>query len=189
MATIVSDKLINNIQIPFEATSVNINFPNKLTIDSILVKDLAGDTLASIPRISTSFDIIPFIRKSEIKIHTATLSAPDIRLSRADSISPLNLQFIIDRLSSNDTTESKGIPNIHINQIHIYDGKISYDVLSEEKKEGLDPSHIEIKNLQANIALRAITNDSADLYIRKIAFSESSGLAVKRLRARINATS
>ncbi len=188
LATIVSDKLINNIQIPFEATSVNISFPNKLTIDSILVKDLAGDTLASIPRISTSFDIIPFIRKNEIKIHTATLSAPDIRLSRADSVSPLNLQFIIDKLSSNDTTESKGIPNIHINQIHIYDGKISYDVLSEEKKEGLDPSHIEIKNLQANIALRAITNDSADLYIRKIAFSESSGLAVKRLRARINAT-
>lgn len=188
LATIVSENLKNNIQIPFEATAINISFPNKLTIDSILIKDLANDTLASIPRITTSINIIPFIKKGEIKAHTVTLSAPDIRLSRIDSVSPLNLQFIIDRLSTNDTTENKGIPNIHINQLHIYDGQISYNILSKEKKEGLDPSHIEIKNLQTNIALRAITNDSLNLYIRKIAFNENSGLAVKRLRAEINAT-
>ena len=188
LAFIVSDKLRTNINIPFETTSINITFPNRLTIDSILVKDLAGDTLASIPQLSTSFDIIPFIRKGEIKVHTVTLSAPDIRLSREDSISPLNMQFIIDRLSSNDSTKSSSTPDIHINQIHIFDGHISYHVLSEQQQEAFDPSHIEINDLQANIALRAVTNDSLDLYIRKIAFIEKSGLTIKRLRTSIKAT-
>ncbi len=188
VASVVSNKLKNSIQIPFETASINISFPNKLTIDSILINDLSGDTLASIPRISANFDPIPFIRRGEVKVHTVTLSAPDIRLSRKDSISPLNLQFIIDKLSSNDSTESSGIPNIHINQIHIYDGQISYHVHSKEQKEHFDPAHIEIKNLQANIALRAITNDSLAVYIRKIAFNEKSGLAVRRLKAGINAT-
>ena len=187
MASYVSNELNNNIRIPFEATSIDICFPNQLTIDSILIKDIIGDTLASIPRLSASFDIIPFIRKGEVKIHTVKLSEPDIRLSREDSISPLNLQFIIDRLSKKDSTESK-TPDIHINQIHIHDGHISYHVLSSPTKESFDPSHIDIKNMQANIALRAITKDSLSLYIRKIAFKEESGLTVKRLRAGINAT-
>lgn len=186
LASIVSNELKNNIQIPFEVSSININFPNKLTIDSILINDLIGDTIASIPRISASFDIIPFIRKGNIKIHTIKLSAPDIRLSREDSLSPLNIQFILDKLSTSDSTSGK-TPDIHINQIHIYDGHISYHVLSEEEKDNFDPSNIEINNLQANIALRAITNDSLSLYIRKIAFDEKSGLAIKRLKAEINA--
>ena len=188
LAFIVSNELKKNIQIPFETASVNIGFPNKLTIDSILINDLSGDTLASIPRISANFDIIPFIRKGKIKIHTVTLSTPDIRLSRKDNETPLNLQFIIDRLSTNDSTANNSIPDIRINQIHIYDGHISYHVLSEQKKESFDPSHIEINNLQANIALRAITNDSLDIYIRKTAFNEKSGLAIKRLKAGIKAT-
>ena len=92
----------------------------------------------------------------------------------------------MDKLSTNDSTSGK-TPDIHINQIHIYDGHISYHVLSEEEKDNFDPSNIEINNLQANIALRAITNDSLSLYIRKIAFDEKSGLAIKRLKAEINA--
>lgn len=187
LASFVSNKLKNSIDIPFEAAAIDVCFPNKLTIDSILVKDTAGDTIASIPRLATSFDIIPLIRRGEVKVHTVTLSAPDIRLSRADSVAPLNIQFIIDKFASKDSTKS-ATPNIHINQIHIYDGRVSYNVLSQPQKESFDPSHIDIDNLQANIALRAITSDSLDLYIRRIAFDEGSGLAVKRLRASINAT-
>ena len=187
LASFVSDKLKSSIDIPFEAASIDVCFPNKLTIDSILVKDIVGDTIASIPRLATSFDIIPLIRKGEVKVHTVTLSEPDIRLSRADSVAPLNIQFIIDKFSSKDSSESV-TPDIYINQIHIYDGRVSYNVLSAPQKESFDPSHINIDNLQANIALRAITADSLDLYIRRIAFDEGSGLAVKRLRASINAT-
>ncbi len=187
LASYVSNKLNNSVNIPFEATSIDICFPNRLTIDSILVKDVIGDTLASIPHLSASFDIIPFMRKGEVNIHTVKLSEPDIRLSRKDSISPLNLQFIIDRFSKKDSTESN-TPDIHINQIHIYDGHISYHVHSAPTKENFNPSHIDINNLQANIALRAITKDSLSLYIRKIAFNEESGFAIKRIRANINAT-
>ena len=187
LAGYISDKLINELKLPLQAGKIEINFPNSFSIDSLLLKDMVDDTLAYIPRVSANFELMPLIRKGDISIHTVKLAEPDIRITRITPDEPLNLQFLIDKFSSNDTTESV-TPNIRIRQIHLYDGRVSYDVLSEPESEKFTPSHINIDNLQANVALRTLTADSLSLYVRRISFDEASGFSLRRLRAAVDAS-
>ena len=188
LAGYISDKLTNELQLPIQAGKIEINFPDNLSIDSLLLKDLVDDTLAYIPHISANIELIPLIRKGEINIHTVKLAEPDIRITRVTPDEPLNLQFLIDRLSNPDTTGNKTTPDIRIRQIHLYDGRVSYNVHSEPESEQFTPSHINIDNLQANLALRTLTADSLSLYVRRISFDEASGFSLKRLRASIDAS-
>ncbi len=187
LASYISDKLINELKLPLQVGKIEINFPNNLSIDSLLLKDMVDDTLVYIPRVSASFELMPLIRKGDISIHTVKLAEPDIRITRVTPDEPLNLQFLIDKFSSNDTTESV-TPNIRIRQIHLYDGRASYNVLSEPESEKFTPSHINIDNLQANVALRTLTADSLSLYVRRISFDEASGFSLRRLRAAVDAS-
>ena len=187
LAGYISDKLINELKLPLQAGKIEINFPNNFSIDSLLLKDMVDDTLIYVPRLSANFELMPLIRKGDINIHTVKLAEPDIRITRVTPDEPLNLQFLIDKFSSNDTTESV-TPNIRIRQIHLYDGHVSYNVLSEPESEQFTTSHINIDNLQANMALRTLTADTLSLYVRRISFDEASGFSLKRLRAAVDAS-
>ena len=169
-------------------TIINVKFPNRLSIDSILLKDRQSDTLISIPRISASFELIPFIKKGDIRINTLLLSQPDVRLWRESPDSAMNIQFVVDLLSGKDSTESTPLPYIRINQVQIHDGCLSYDIHSSPVTERFDASHISVDNLQMNVALRTLTSDTLSLNLRRLSFDEQSGLSLKRAKARIEAS-
>ena len=168
--------------------TVNIKLPNRLSIDSVLLKDLQDDTLISIPRISASFELLPLLTNGDIMINTLLLSQPDVRLWRESADSAMNIQFVIDLLSSKDTTESAPLPHIKISQVQIHDGQISYDVLSQPSKEEFDASHISVSNLRLNAALRTLSEDTLVLNLRRLSFDEQSGFSLRKAKARINAS-
>ncbi len=167
---------------------IEVKFPNRVSISSILLRDLNNDTLICIPRISANFELIPLLKDNDIRVNTLLLSQPDIRLSRQSADSALNIQFVADILSSKDSTESAPLPDIRINQVQIHDGKISYDILDAPRTDKFDTSHISINNLQVNVALRALTSDTLSLNLRRLSFDEQSGLSLKRARAKIEAS-
>ena len=182
-------KILNNkAGLPVEIGSIRVSLPNNIVIDSLLLKDQSQDTLVSVPRLAANFEIVPLLRDGKIKVNTVTLSRPLIRLNRETPEAPMNLQFIIDKLSSSDTTSNAEIPNMCIRQIHIHEGRVTYDVFSEPEEEKFTPSHIDISNLQTNLALRTLTSDTLSFYIRRISFDEASGFSLKRLKANINAS-
>ena len=184
----VTDLLNNKVGLPVEIGGIKLSLPNSIVIDSLLIKDQSQDTLASVPRLAANFEIIPLLRDGKIKVNTVTLSRPLVRINRETPEAPLNLQFIIDKLSSSDTTTNAQIPNMCIRQIHIHEGRVTYDVFSEPEAEEFTPSHIDISNLQTNLALRALTSDTLSFYIRRISFDEASGFSLKRLKANIDAS-
>ena len=188
LALYVTKILNNKVGLPVEVGSIRVSLPNSIVIDSLLVKDQSQDTLASVPRLAANFEIIPLLRDGKIKVNNVTLSRPIIHLNRETPEAPLNLQFIIDKLSSSDTTSNAEIPNMCIRQVHIHEGHVTYDVFSEPEEEMFTPSHIAISNLQTNLALRALTSDTLSFYIRRISFDEASGFSLKRLKANINAS-
>lgn len=188
LALFISETLVNKADIPLKMGAVKVKFPNKLSIDSILLKDQRSDTLLNIPHLSASFELIPLLKDGDIRINTLLLSEPDARVWRETADSEANFQFIIDRLASKDTTESAPLPNIRVSQVQIHDGRISYDVLSSPAKETFDASHLSISNLQVNASLRSLTPDTLALNLRRLTFDEKSGITLKRARAKINAS-
>ena len=188
LARHITNTLQQTVGVPVEIGNVRLNLPNNIIIDSLLIKDQSQETLANLPRIAANFDILPFIRNGKINIHTITLSHPDIRIYREVPEAPLNIQFLLEKFASSDTTSNKSMPEICIKQIHIHDGHLRYDVLSEPEDENFTPSHIDIRNLHTNLALRALREDTLSLYVRRISFDEASGFTLRRLKGNVNAS-
>ena len=158
---------------------------NGITLTDILVLDEKYDTLVYANEAAASIELLDLL-KGKLYFNTLAFAAPDIRLNRALPGSPLNIQFIIDNLSS-DNKEKKET-DLRINQLIIYDGKFKYDVLSEAHENGkFDPNHIEIKEFASNISLKNFNKENLNLYIRSIKGKEKSGLELQKLRTRITA--
>ena len=63
LALFISETLVNKADIPLKMGAVKVKFPNKLSIDSILLKDQHSDTLLNIPHLSASFELIPLLKE------------------------------------------------------------------------------------------------------------------------------
>ena len=162
---------------------------NKIDINGILLKDLSDDTLASIKRLTLHTSPI-FLLQEEVRINTLTLEEPKVNITRESAQSETNAQFILDLLAGNDSTPSATLPQIKVGQVHIYDGKFTYNIKSEPlPQEGtFSPSHISIDDIAANISLRKLSSDTLNLYVRRVSGKEQSGLSLKRLRANVAAS-
>lgn len=168
---------------------VSVRHLNKIDINGILLKDLANDTLASIKRLTLHASPI-FLLQEEVRINTVTLEEPKVNITRETADSETNMQFILDLLAGNDSTPSATLPHIKVGQVHIYDGKFTYNVKSEPLPEKgiFSPSHISIDDIAANISLRNFNTDTLNLYVRRVSGKEASGLTLKRLRANLAAS-
>lgn len=179
----------NSLGLPIRIKKVNILSFNKLEVDSILLNDLSGDTLAAIDKVIFHISL-PHLLKDQIRINNLTLGNPTVQIRRETAASPTNAQFLIDLLAGNDSTPSKPLPQIKVNQLHLYDGRFRYDVLSSQQTEErlFDPSHIGIDNITATISLKHLSSDSVNLYIRKISGKEQSGFCITGSTAKLIAS-
>lgn len=174
--------------LPISIGSVQVQHMNKVVLKSICLTDERGDTAVSIPKITAHLSPLHML-KGDIRINTLMIGNPVVRLYRENERAPLNIQFVIDKLAGDSTKEKSKLPNIRVNHIQLYDGCASYNVESaEESTEGaFSPKHIEVKDIACNLSLKRLSSDTLSLYIRSISGRESSGIEVKKLRARVNA--
>lgn len=183
----VSEGIRNYGKLPLEIGSVRVRHLNKIEINDILLNDQQGDTMACVKKLTLHVSPQRLLRE-QIRVNTITLAKPDIRIYRESPDSCTNLQFILDLFASNDTTESI-IPETRINQLQIYDGKVTYDIRSKEpSSKSFDPGHIAVYDISTNISLKKLDSDTLSLYIRNISAKESSGLQINSLRANLNAS-
>lgn len=174
--------------LPISIGSVQVQHLNKVVIKSATVADEEGDTALYIPKITAHLSPL-YMLKGDIRINTLIIGQPTVTLRRKSIDSPLNIQFLLDRLAGDSTASKKPMPNIRINQIQLYEGTLTYDIEQEERKDSIfDPSHIKIEELTCNLSLKKLTSDTLSLYIRSISGKESKGLTLDRLSARVDAT-
>ena len=66
-------------------------------------------------------------------------------------------------------------------------GKLSYNVLSAEETQGkFNAQHIQLRNIIANISLKALQNDSINAAIKRLSIEEgNSGFELKRLSLKV----
>ena len=111
----------------------------------------------------------------------------DARITKETPSSETNLQFIIDAFKSNKNTPKKKI-NFKINNAIIRRGKIKYDILSAPIRRGqFDPNHIDLRNLLSKLSIKALSEDSVNISIKRLGFDEQSGFSLNRLQFKFEA--
>ena len=187
LAALITKEIETILETPISIGSLRVIHLDEIVLKSILVRDLSQDTVLYAEKATAHISPYKLIN-NRIQINTLAIATPDIRISRATSLSPLNIQFIIDKFKQNEKKEKQNFA-LRINQLLIYDGKFSYDIQDAPiLNENFDPSHIAVKNIDCNISMKKFLSSELDLLIRSIKGEEKSGLALNKLKANIKAS-
>ena len=165
---------------------INLGFFNRIIIDDVRMLDQKGDSMIYASRLSAKVDLLP-LKDGKISVSSAQLFGLRANIYKQNAKSDMNIQFMLDSLASKDTTQHKPL-DLRIGSVIIRHGSIAYNQRDIASAAGVfSPQHIGIRNLSAHIALHHLTDNDIHLSIKKIAFTDKSGLQVKNLRFKVNA--
>ena len=165
---------------------INLGFFNRIIIDDVRMLDQKGDSMIYTSRLSAKVDLLP-LKDGKISVSSAQLFGLRANIYKQNAKSDMNIQFMLDSLASKDTTQHKPL-DLRIGSVIIRHGSITYNQRDIASAAGVfSPQHIGISNLSAHIALHHLTDNDIHLSIKKIAFTDKSGLQVKNLRFKVNA--
>lgn len=185
----IAQGIRESVDQPLQMGTVRVRHFNKLEISDILLNDQQGDTMICVKKLTLHISPLQLLRE-KIRVNTITLAKPDIRIYRENPESKCNIDFLFALFASDDSTSTPPrISELKVNQLQIYDGKVSYNVLSDTAcNEGFDKSHIALSDISTNVSLKRLNSDTVSLYIRNITAKEKSGLHLKEFKARLNAS-
>lgn len=187
VASEVSEVLSEKLNTKVDLGTVNLGLLNRIIIDDVLIEDQQHRKMLQCHRVSAKIDIIPLV-SGRISISSAQLFGLRGCLVKADADSPLNCQFIIDALSSKDTTSHTPL-DLQISSLVIRNTSISYDRLDKPRNRyGLDPNHIALEKVSSHIMLYTLTDDSISVRLKTLSFKEkNSGFDLGKLTFDFNA--
>lgn len=188
ISAIASTELARLFHTDVQIARVDMGFLNRIIIDDVEVKDQQGGQLLSIPRFSVKYEIIPLLH-GRISINSVQLFGLKAQLSRPTPDGRTNFQFILDALAPKDTVKKEKMPlDLRINSVLIRRGQVAYDVLSADTTPGrFNPSHIRVGNISATLSLKALRKDTVNATVKRMSFTEQSGLRLKKLALKLTA--
>lgn len=185
LSVIVSRELGELIHTEVSVGNIDLGLLNRIIIQNVHVNDQKGKDLLKISRLSAKFDI-PELLHGRIRIHSVQLFGLNARLVRNSLQEQTNFQFILDAFAPKKEKTSKVPLDLRINSVLIRRGEINYDVWSEpETPQKFNANHIGIQGLSATLSLKALTNDSLNVQVKRMSFGEQSGFKVKRLAMKV----
>lgn len=159
-------------------------FFNRLTIDGFVLYDQDSKVMLRSSRLSAGIDVMDLF-KGKITVSSAQLFGLEANITKKGERSPYNFQFVIDSLSSEDTTQTR--LDLHISSLVIRNGVLNYDELYKPYERGVfSPSHMSITNISSHIIIYSLTNDALRASINNLAFKEKSGINVRKLSLTTN---
>lgn len=150
---------------------------NQLIIDDVVIEDEEGGKLLLARRLAAGIDLVALLRGQIVVTSVQILSATvDLHHSTADG--RLNAQFLIDALSSSDSTGTSTL-DLRVNTILIRRSTLHY----EDKT---------VSDISAYATLRTLTADSLNIGVRRLAMkmrADDRELTVDRLSLNLAAGS
>ena len=189
LACHITEWIHNKSNLPIDIGGIQVKHLNKIEINDILLNDLSGDTLIGIEKLTAHISPL-YLLQNKVRINSVMLAKPTVKITRADSLSETNIQFLLDLFAGKENTSNSSIPNIRINQLHIYDGKFSFHELSAHKNSNglFSPKYTDLENISTNISLKELSEDTLRLHVRSFSATESSGLQVSNIKMRLRAS-
>lgn len=181
VASIASTELSNYLGVPVRIGKVDIGWFNRIVLDNVYLADQERKPLFVANHVAAGFEALPLL-KGKMVFTTVQLFGFTLNLKKKTPDGKLNLQFVIGAFASKDTVKKKSNIDLRFNTILIRRGRFRYDVQSAEYlPEKFDGQHIDVRNLSANISLKAFNKDSLNANIKKMSFEESSGFKLNKL--------
>lgn len=188
LGSYIAESIRESIQLPIEIEVAEVTGFNGINLSNVTIYDLEGDTLLYAAEGNVNLSPLSLFGDI-IEINTLTFASPRLSIKQETDKSKSNLQLLVEHILKQKKREEEKRIGVTINQIHIYGGMLSYDILEENDKEpGFLPSHIRLSDFTLNASLREIGPERADIYLRRLSFKERSGLELKRLKMNIEAT-
>lgn len=164
---------------------IDIGLLNRIIIDNVKLDDQAGKEMLKITRLSAKFDI-PSLFRGKIAISSVQLFGFNISLNKKTPDASPNFKFVLDAFAAKDTVRTKSAIDLRINSVLMRRGKLTYDVLSEEETPGkFNAQHVKLRNIIANISLKALQADSVNAAIKRLSVDEQSGFELKKLSMKL----
>ena len=174
------------LQTKIEIERVEVGLFNRVTLHNVLIHDQHGEEMLKAGLLSAKIELAPLFHGM---VSLRTVSALDANLllyTNKKGENP-NFQFVIDAFGSKEKKESSKL-NLRINSIIFRRSNLTYDQKDQPETPGaLNIAHLGVRNLDANISLKCLTNDSLNLRIRSLKLQEKSGLDVRALSLRMSA--
>lgn len=180
-ASSISDVLSEKLQTQVNIGNISIGLLNRIIIDDFVIHDLNNKEVLSSRRLSATFDVMKLLQ-GNIVISSAQIFSLRADIIKADSTSDLNCKFIIDALSSKDTTNSSPF-NIEISSLVIRNTNVNYNQLDMPYNKGIfDINHLKIENISSHLMLYTLSNERLSARLKKLSFAErNSGFNVNNL--------
>ncbi|MDR2920881.1 MAG: translocation/assembly module TamB [Tannerella sp.] len=180
LATEATRELSKQLNVPVRIGGVTVDWLNRLVLKDVFVEDQQGEVLLEADHLSAGFKLFPLLEKRWV-FTTVRLFGLSIHLRQENPESELNLKFLLDAFSSKDTTKTSYI-DLQINSALIRRGSLKYHVASiPDNQEKFSSKHIELNNINANIAIKSLSPDSLNAQIKKCSFDERTGFKLNKL--------
>ena len=166
---------------------VDLGFLNRLVIDDVVVCDRQGRQLLTSSRVSVKVDVFSLF-EGRVAISSAQLFGASVNAYRPTASAEPNYQFVLDSLASKDKRAGGGL-DLSIGSLIVRNGRLKYNRLDAAAKGArqLDLNHLNVSDISAHVILNALTDDSVNIVIKKLAFKEASGPELRSLSARFTA--
>lgn len=186
MSVLVAEELASVLGSKVTIGRIDMGLLNRIIIDDLLLKDQSGKEMLKVTRLSAKFDFLPLLN-GKVSISNVQLFGFNVNLEKQTPQAKPNFQFVLDAFASNDTVKKESNLDLRINSLLIRRGKVSYDVLSESETPGkFNPQHIRLRNIIANISLKALQSDSINAAIKRMSIEEEhSGFELKKLSLKV----
>lgn len=185
ITTLVVEELSQLLNTQLTIGKIDMGLLNRVIIDDLLLKDQAGQEMLKVTRLSAKFNL-PALINGKIAISSVQLFGFNINLNKETPEALPNFQFVLDALASKEPTQTKSDIDLRINSILMRRGRLTYDVLSAEQTPGrFNAQHIHLRNIIANISLKALQTDSVNAAIKRLSVDEQSGFELKKLSLKL----
>ena len=182
----VADAVGRKIGTQVSVGRVDLGFLNRIIIDDLTILDQQQKQMINVARLSAKIDLAP-LTEGKISISSAQLFGARMNLYRKQASAKHNFQFLLDSLASKDTTTHTPL-DLRVNSFIMRHADVNYDQYDQPRTDGIfNPSHLHVTNLSAYISLKALTDDSVNVSVKRFGCAEQSGLDLKRLSFKLEA--
>jgi len=177
----VADAIAQKLGTQVSIGRVDLGLLNRVIIDDVRIKDQQQQDMLRVGRLSVRLELLPLL-DGRISISSAQLFGAHFILYKENERSQTNFQFVLDSLASKDTTSHTPL-DLRISSLIIRRTSLTYDEKYKAATIGVfNPSHLKISDLSAHINLKALTDDSLNLNVKRLELKERCGLVIKRLK-------
>lgn len=185
MASIVSSTLEQILKTEVSVGHISLDIFRRIIVEDVLLKDKRGNEMITVSRLSARYEPLSLLEE-KITINSIQLLGFSVQLNKETPDSETNIQFLLDAFAQKDSVKKEPNLDLRINSVLIRRGNVSYDVQSIPETPGkFNPSHIGIQDFEATISVKALRGDSLNATIRRLAFTEKSGLELKKMGVRL----